>query len=718
MTVPPSDPRRPARRPAPEDSGADHESGDDTPADAGAGSQPPVRAAPYGPAAPYRPADEQMTTALPRPPRGAPRSADPSAADRHPLANSLPDYQETTVLRRPPQAPAASNIPGAGRENRGAVTRQPTADESQPAARAPRERDGSHLPPYAGPAVPDAPQDYHAAESYDPDSEDALPPSARGRGRTPGEPRRGLRREPQKLTVTRVAALRSRELTHRGLEKFHDAVSADGADRSGLSHLTYAVMANYAVDAALTVGLANTLFFAAAKADSTGKVLLYLLLTVAPFAVIAPLIGPALDKLQRGRRVALAASSVGRTALAVVMALNFDSWVIYPCALGMLVLSKGFGVLKAALTPRVLPEAITLVKTNSRLSVFGLIAGGASGAIAAGIAALTDSSGALWFTAACGLVGAWLCLRIPSWVESTVGELPIHHTGAIDRPRRGPVERTAEATIDDSERRGLPRVIVTALWSNSVIRLQTGFLGLFIAFVIKTRFQNAPALPTPGIALGAGSDHEGWKQLLLLGAIGAAAGLGGFLGNAIGAKLQLRNAELVALWCVASAIVAVVVAFIVPGLVSAGGVALVGATASALAKVCLDATMQQNLSEASRASAFGRSESVLQLSWVTGGVIGLLIGGVWTLTGDTVYLVGFGIVGLLMIFGLAQCIAVRLGRSLLPTWRSVFRTLTRRSGTGSATGAGAGTATAKATPKATTKTAGRTRRDARTGRGR
>ena len=106
----------------------------------------------------------------------------------------------------------------------------------------------------------------------------------------------------------------------------------------------------------MAVALANTLFFAAAKADSTGKVLLYLLLTVAPFAVIAPLIGPLLDRIQTGRRVALAVSSFGRALLALVMAINFDSWVIYPCALGMLVLSKSFGVLKAALTPRVLPR--------------------------------------------------------------------------------------------------------------------------------------------------------------------------------------------------------------------------------------------------------------------------------------------------------------------------------------------------------------------------
>src|SRR4029079_17256341 len=124
---------------------------------------------------------------------------------------------------------------------------------------------------------------------------------------------------PKKLTVTRVAAFRSRELTTRGMQIFHRAATADGADRSGLTSLTYAVMANYASDAALAVALANTLFFAAATAESTDKVLLYLLITVAPLAIIAPLIGPLLDRLQSGRRFALAASFFARAVLAVIM---------------------------------------------------------------------------------------------------------------------------------------------------------------------------------------------------------------------------------------------------------------------------------------------------------------------------------------------------------------------------------------------------------------
>ena len=74
----------------------------------------------------------------------------------------------------------------------------------------------------------------------------------------------------------------------------------------------------------LALALANTLFFAAATGESKGRVALYLLITIAPFAVIAPLIGPALDRIQHGRRAALAASFLLRTALAVVLFMNYD----------------------------------------------------------------------------------------------------------------------------------------------------------------------------------------------------------------------------------------------------------------------------------------------------------------------------------------------------------------------------------------------------------
>ncbi|MDQ4033005.1 MAG: MFS transporter, partial [Actinomycetota bacterium] len=164
---------------------------------------------------------------------------------------------------------------------------------------------------------------------------------------------------PRKITVTRVVAWRGRQLVRSAVRMFRSATTADGAGTSGLSSLTYATMMNYAADAAIAVALANTLFFAAATAESRGNVALYLLITVAPFAVVAPVIGPLLDRVQRGRRVAMAVSFGGRSLLLVVMAVHLDDWLLYPAALGFMVLSKSFNVLKAAVTPRVLPPDIT-----------------------------------------------------------------------------------------------------------------------------------------------------------------------------------------------------------------------------------------------------------------------------------------------------------------------------------------------------------------------
>ncbi len=216
----------------------------------------------------------------------------------------------------------------------------------------------------------------------------------------------------------------------------HRAATADGADKSGLTALTWPVVANFAVDAAMAVALANTLFFAAASGESKSKVALYLLITIAPFAVIAPLIGPALDRLQHGRRVALATSFGLRTVLALVLIANYDSatgsfpsWVLYPCALGMMVLSKSFSVLRGAVTPpRVLPPTIDLVRVNSRLTTFGLLGGTLVGG---GVAAASEwgfhffqMPGALYIVVAVTVAGAVLAMRIPKWVEVTEGEVP------------------------------------------------------------------------------------------------------------------------------------------------------------------------------------------------------------------------------------------------------------------------------------------------------
>ncbi|AOW94988.1 hypothetical protein BFN03_13895 [Rhodococcus sp. WMMA185] len=454
---------------------------------------------------------------------------------------------------------------------------------------------------------------------------------------------------PRRLTVTRVAAMRSRELTNKGIATFHRAAKADGADKSGLTALTYAVMANFATDAAIAVALANTLFFSAATGEDKTKVALYLLITIAPFAVIAPLIGPMLDRLQHGRRIALATSFGLRTVLVVVLVFNFDSWVLYPAALGMMVLSKSFSVLKSAVTPRVLPPEIDLVRVNSRLTVFGLIGGTiGAGAVAGGLALITGSVGALWLAAIITALGAYLSMRIPSWVEVTEGEVPAtltYHgdegaTEVLDR-NRAPQSGISATTKPSKRRQPLGRAVIAGLWGNSTIRVLTGFLTLYIAFVAKSR-----------------TDHEPLMQAAMLALVGAAAAIGNFTGNATGARLKLGRPAVIVLRCTTAVWIIAVIAAVTDNLLTAALATLVASAASALAKVSLDASLQHDLPEESIASGFGRSETVLQLSWVVGGALGVLL--------PTEYWIGFSVVSAVMTLGLVQTILTYRGNTLLP----------------------------------------------------
>lgn len=440
-----------------------------------------------------------------------------------------------------------------------------------------------------------------------------------------------------RVTVTRAAAQRSREMGSRMYGLFHRAATADGADKSGLTALTWPVMANFAVDSAMAVALANTLFFAAASGESKSKVALYLLITIAPFAVIAPLIGPALDRLQHGRRAALAASFVLRTVLALVLIMNYDgatgsfeSWVLYPCALGMMVLSKSFSVLRSAVTPRVMPPTIDLVRVNSRLTVFGLLGGTIlGGGIAVGVEYLFGKvfhlPGALFVVVLVTLAGALLSMQIPKWVEVTAGEVP---TTLTYHGRSGPL------------RQPLGRNIITSLCGNFTIKAMVGFLFLYPAFVAKAH------------------QASGWVQLGMLGLIGAAAAIGNFAGNFAAARLKLGRPAVLVVRCTSAVTVVALAAAVTGNLFVVAFAALITSGASAVAKASLDASLQDDLPEVSRASAFGRSESILQLAWVLGGALGVLV--------YTELWVGFTAISAVLILGLAQTLVSFNGDSLIP----------------------------------------------------
>jgi Major Facilitator Superfamily len=462
------------------------------------------------------------------------------------------------------------------------------------------------------------------------------------RGPSPGE----------RITVTRAAAQRSREMGSRMYWMVQRAATADGADKSGLTALTWPVVANFAVDSAMAVALANTLFFAAATGEGKSKVALYLLITIAPFAVIAPLIGPALDRLQHGRRVALALSFALRTVLAVVLITNYDgatgsfpSWVLYPCALAMMVFSKSFSVLRSAVTPRVMPPTIDLVRVNARLTMFGLLGGTiAGGAIAGGVefacSHLLKLPGALFVVVAASVAGALLSMHIPRWVEVTAGEVPatLSYRQDSEPLRRNWPDEVKK--VGGTLRQPLGRNIITSLWGNCTIKVMVGFLFLYPAFVAKAH------------------QADGWAQLAMLGIIGAAAGIGNFVGNFTSARLKLGRPSVLVVRCTVAVCAAAFAAAVAANLLMAAIATLITSGASAISKASLDASLQDDLPEESRASGFGRSESTLQLAWVLGGALGVLV--------YTDLWVGFTAVSGILILGLAQTIVSFRGDSLIP----------------------------------------------------
>ncbi|WP_255584192.1 MFS transporter [Dietzia sp. ANT_WB102] len=417
----------------------------------------------------------------------------------------------------------------------------------------------------------------------------------------------------------------------RGVRRiFH----ADGADRSGLAPLSYVTVANFACDAILAVALANTLFFSAATAESRANVALYLLVTVAPFALIAPVIGPALDRLRSGRRLTVSLTFTLRAVLAVVLALNFDSWLLYPLALGMLVLSKTFGVVKASITPHVLPPALDLVRTNSRLTVLGHVCGSLiAGATAGAVAWVWNSNAALWLLAAVALVAAYVAMTIPAHAEASADE-----ESATLRMERG---RSLTSGLRAVLTRPLGRNVLANLWAVSLVRFMTGFLTLFLAFVAKAQ-----------------EDASAIEQAGLLAIAGAAGGLGTFAGNALGARLTLGRPGRITSTAAGTALATAVVAAFLGTIWVAAVLALVAAMSSALGKVALDASIQTDIPDAARSSAFGRSETALQVAWVFGGALGVLLPPDFT--------VGFSVIAVIGALMFTQSQLTGRGSTLVP----------------------------------------------------
>lgn len=97
------------------------------------------------------------------------------------------------------------------------------------------------------------------------------------------------------------------------------ATHAHGAGESGLGKLIELHAVNSAGDMLITVALASTVFFSVPTDEARGRVALYLAVTLAPFALLAPVVGPLLDRVPHGRRAAMAGAMLARAVLALTM---------------------------------------------------------------------------------------------------------------------------------------------------------------------------------------------------------------------------------------------------------------------------------------------------------------------------------------------------------------------------------------------------------------
>jgi MFS family permease len=498
---------------------------------------------------------------------------------------------------------------------------------------------------------------------------------------------------------------------------------ASGARRTGLSSLIELTAASSVGDAFVAVALAGTLFFNASVSQARSQVAIALLVTMAPFAVLAPLIGPLLDRLQQGRRFILAGTLLARGALCWGMAgavFYHDSVTLLPAAFGVLVMQKAYGVTRSAITPRLLPREITLVTANARTGLASLIASTLAVALAAGLEYVTGggSGGAAWVLrvgTVIYLAAMALCFRVPEQVDLPLEQeqpgpspttVPLAGEPPPTRPYAGEPPRTRSYAGEPPPARpyageppparpyagepppgrpyagepppGRPRaagqhgtaypppagdgqgprqarrhgngagpppsrtrwrtlrqlgpVVGEAMRANASLRAFSGFMIFFLAFLLRI-------VHFPGVS----------DKAALAGMI-AAAGVGGFLGSLLGSALKTRRPLLITFGILALSTVVTALCAAFFGLWAALVVALVAAFGQVLSKLALDSTVQQEIGEEIRTSAFAVSETLNQLSWVAGGLAGVLLSltdsGV---TGLTVAASGLGISFILLV---------------------------------------------------------------------
>ncbi len=383
-------------------------------------------------------------------------------------------------------------------------------------------------------------------------------------------------------------------------------------------------------DTLVTVSLAGSLFFSISPQAAKDKVLLYLVLTMAPFAVVAPVLGPLLDRGRRARRSLVIFSALGRGVLCVLLASDLKGFLVFPEAFTVLVLSKLYMVAKSSLVPEMAGGEHALSAANARIALVAT----ASGAMAAVPAAvILKLAGGPWvlrldiavFAAASiaaarlpqrrrgrrarplahparagagessqgtpgapqGAAGtlAWSPQPAPSRAGTAAGPAPVEH-GLVAGRFLPPTASTAEAFL--------------AATAMSVLRGTVGFVTFFVAFALRR-----------------GHAALWWYGLMLV-----ATSIGSFLGSIAVPYLRRRMIEpRILLSALVFVALMAMIAAAVRGVAIQALLTLAMGFAFATSKPAFDALVQSNIPRLAQGRAFARFETRFQLLWVVGGLI-------------------------------------------------------------------------------------------------
>ena len=348
-------------------------------------------------------------------------------------------------------------------------------------------------------------------------------------------------------------------------------------------------------DTLVTLALAGSLFFSISPDAARGRVALSLVLTMAPFAVVAPFLGPAIDRSRKGRRAMVVASCAGRAIACLAMTQVLDGLLLFPVAFSVLVLSKAYSVAKSALVPAAVRSDDELVEANSKLAITGVLAGFVVAAPGVALLQLLSGSWTLALAAVLFLAGAGSGLRLPAETPARPAAVPevgrTAEVAAIAGGSAGPLDR------------GSLRLAAAAV-TMALLRAQVGFLTFLVAFGFRR-----------------GGAPSWWFGAVLASSMAAT-----LAGNALAPKLRERVSE-ERILTAALALVAVAGLGLarLDGRMWAAAVAAALGVAAGSAKLAFDALVQRDAPAAERARSFARFEAGFQLVWVFGALLPVLV---------------------------------------------------------------------------------------------